>query len=189
MAQEFEVKYRASARILSRLEADFGPFQTITMETTYFDTPEKTLSARRWTLRRRLENGRAVCTLKTPGIGLARGEWETECGDLLEAIPMLIALGAPKELEALIDAGLVPACGAKFVRQAKMLTYGTSTLELALDKGVLTGKHTQLPLFEVEAELKTGNSADILAFGRALAQKYGLEPEAKSKVARALELE
>ena len=73
MAKEFEVKYRVSPETFSRLEADFGPFREITMETTYYDTPDKILSARRWTLRRRMENGVSVCTLKTPGQGLAGG--------------------------------------------------------------------------------------------------------------------
>lgn len=189
MAKEFEVKYRVSPEAFSRLEADFGPFREITMETTYYDTPDKILSARRWTLRRRMENGVSVCTLKTPGQGLARGEWETECPDIRGAIPKLLALGAPGELEAITAQGLTPFCGAQFVRLAKHLSYGSSTLELALDRGKLMGQRQEVPLLEVEAELKEGRETDVLAFGAALAAKYGLTPEEKSKVARAMELE
>ena len=46
-----------------------------------------------------------------------------------------------------------------------------------------------MPLLEVEAELKEGKETDVLSFGAALAAKYGLTPEEKSKVARAMELE
>ena len=41
---------------------------------------------------------------------------------------------------------------------------------------------------EVEAELKQGAQADTLAFGAYLAERYGLVPEEKSKLARALAL-
>ena len=41
---------------------------------------------------------------------------------------------------------------------------------------------------EVEAELKQGAQADTLAFGAYLAEHYGLVPEEKSKLARALAL-
>ena len=43
-------------------------------------------------------------------------------------------------------------------------------------------------LCEVEAELKQGAQADTLAFGAYLAEHYGLVPEEKSKLARALAL-
>ena len=40
----------------------------------------------------------------------------------------------------------------------------------------------------MEAELKQGAQADTLAFGAYLAERYGLVPEEKSKLARALAL-
>ncbi len=188
MAQEFEVKYRSSPETLAALAARFGPCTPITMETVYYDSLNGSLSMRKWTLRRRLENGVSVCTLKTPGQGLARGEWEVRCPDIREAVPMLLALGAPAELEGLTAGGIVERCAARFVRQAAQVRFGTSTLELALDQGILLGGGKEIPLCEVEAELKEGLEADALAFGKAIAAEYGLAPEEKSKAARAMAL-
>jgi len=181
MASEFEVKYRSSPRAMAALRAAYGPFETITMETTYYDTAAGALS-------RRLENGKSVCTLKTPGAGLERGEWEVPCGDILSAVPALIAAGAPEELEDLVSGGAIPTCGAKFTRLACRVTYGASEMELALDEGALLGGGREEPLCEVEAELKRGTKEDTLAFGAFLAETYGLTPEPKSKLARALAL-
>ena len=189
MAKEFEVKYRCSPASMARIRAVFGPWTEITMETTYYDTPDRAFSRRRWTLRRRLENRASVCTLKTPGQGLARGEWEVTCADIRAAIPMLLAIGAPEELEALAKAPLSPTCAARFTRLAATVVCGSSRLELALDSGELLGGGRTAPLCEVEAELKQGQEDDVLAFGRHLAEEYALEPEEKSKLARALALE
>ena len=188
MGQEFELKYRATAEQVDALRASFGPFREITMETAYYDTPDRSLSARKWTLRRRFENGVSVCTIKTPGEKGARGEWEAECGDILEAIPELCKLGGPQELASLVSGGVVQVCGACFTRQAAMIEAEDCTLELALDQGVLLGGGRELPLCEVEAELKSGDQAGAVAFGEKLAAQFGLVPETASKYRRALAL-
>lgn len=122
MASEFEVKYRSSPAAMELLEAAYGPFETVTMETAYYDAPERPLAARYWTLRRRLENGRSICALKTPGEGLLRGEWETECDSIEAAIPALLALGAPEELAALTAGGLTQTCAARFTRRTCLVS-------------------------------------------------------------------
>ena len=61
-------------------------------------------------------------------------------------------------------------------------------MELALDEGALLGGGREEPLCEVEAELKRGRKEDTLALGAFLAETYGLTPEPKSKLARALAL-
>ena len=67
MGREFELKFSARPEQLAALREKFGDFCAISMETTYYDTPNGDLSARRITLRRRLENGLSVCTLKHYG--------------------------------------------------------------------------------------------------------------------------
>ena len=188
MAQEFEVKYASTREAMERLEGDFGPFRSILMETAYYDNPQGDFRAKKWTLRRRLENGVGVCTLKTPGAGLLRGEWEVACPEITQAIPALLALGAPEELEKMAAQGLSVTCGAQFTRQVQTVSWGTSRLELALDEGVLTGGGRSENLCEVEAELKEGLPEDALAFGAHLAAAYGLTTETRSKQARALAL-
>ena len=103
MAREFEVKYRLTETARDAIARKFGPMDTIVMETVYYDTPSGALSARKWMLRRRLENGHSLCTLKTPGENGGRGEWEVAEWDIRQALPRLAALGAPEELLLLAD--------------------------------------------------------------------------------------
>ena len=117
MPREFEIKYRLTEAAFAALSGQYGPFRQIRMETTYFDTPRHALSARKWTLRRRYENGVSVCTLKTPSPDGGRGEWEVTCPDIADALEPLVALGAPEELLHL-GADLRPLCAARFVRLA-----------------------------------------------------------------------
>lgn len=188
MGREFELKYQAAPGQFAALKADYPALQPITMETTYFDSHYRKLFPLRWTLRRRLENGRSVCTLKIPAENGGRGEWEVESGSVMAAIPRLCQLGAPMELMAHTVSGIIPVCGAKFTRLAGILEAEGCTVELALDEGVLTGGNREIPLLEVEVECKSGSEEAAAAFAKALAEKYGLIPEPRSKYARALAL-
>lgn len=185
MGQEYERKYRATPEKLAAIREEFAPFRKIEMETTYYDTPTRQLSDRHWTLRRRLENGVSVCTLKTPGKGDTRGEWETEAETIAAGIKELCKLMDSVQLAQLTDAGVEPVCGARFTRLAVMLTLEGGSVELALDEGFLLGGGRMLPLWEVEVERKSGPEEVTRTFGEALAFRFGLEPEAESKFKRA----
>ena len=188
MGREFELKFRATPEQQEAILSLYGDFSTIDMETTYYDTPNGSLSARNITLRQRLENGNAVCTVKTQLDGVGRGEWETNHQRIEDAIPVLCKLGCTEDLIALTAPGLVRVCGARFTRQCKTLAVEGSTVELALDRGILLGGGRELPLCEVEVELKEGREDDALLFAQILAAKYGLQQETKSKFRRALDL-
>lgn len=188
MGREFELKYGLNKAAKEEIAEKFQPFHEITMRTTYFDTASLLLGKLRWTLRSRFENGVCICTLKTPLPDGSKGEWETECTDILTAVPKLIALGAPAELLDLTAGGVQPICGAAFTRLAADVFYGGSRLELALDEGYLFRENRTENLLELEVELKTGRDADVVAFADMLAQQYGLTPEPKSKFKRARDL-
>ena len=189
MGKEFELKYAATAAQQEALRREITcDFTQISMDTTYYDTLAGDLSARKWTLRRRMENGVSVCTVKTPGDGHSRGEWDCLCSDIEEAIEKLCKLGGPEELQSLTASGVVPICGARFTRLAAALDIGEATVELALDQGVLTGGGKEQPLWEIEIELKSGSEEAATTYARLLAEKFGLRPEEKSKFRRALAL-
>ena len=189
MGAEYELKFRADEETLSSVFTTFpARWQTIAMETTYYDTPSHSLSKCRWTLRCRKENSNHVCTLKTPGENSARNEWEVNCDTIEAAIPELCKLGAPVELLAHCKEGLIVSCGAKFTRRAGLFTLRDCVLELALDQGVLLGGGKEIPLCEMEAEYKEGNRAEMERFATELAALYDLQIEEKSKFARALAL-
>lgn len=161
--------------------------EEISMETVYYDTPSGALSARRYTLRRRLENGVSVCTLKVPA-GDARGEWETENVFIENAVDVLVADGAPEELKHLVKEGIYPICGAKFTRLTKTIVSECFAVELALDHGYLFGGGQKEPLCEVELELKSGDKESFDCYVQGIAKKFSLEEEKRSKFARALAL-
>ena len=189
MGIEYELKLRATPAQLEAIRRDIpGEEQTIAMQTTYYDTPTGQLSARKYTLRRRLENEQSVCTLKTPAGSLGRAEWEVACEDIHKALFELCKLTQSSELLTLTAEGLLPVCGARFTRITKLLTLGDTTAELALDLGVLTGGGKEIPLCEVEVELKSGSREAVAAFANKLRQTYGLVPEQGSKFRRALAL-
>ena len=187
MGIEYELKFRANPQQQEDIDKSLSGTEMIyEMQTTYYDTPEGTLSQRHYTLRRRMENDISVCTLKAPVAGHGRGEWETECDSIEKAIPILCDMGAPEDLKLLTQPGLVEVCGAKFKRIAKTLVLEQGVLELALDKGILMGGGKELPLCEVEVELKSGTAEFANAFAANLAKKFGLVPENRSKFRRAL---
>lgn len=189
MGAEYELKFRAETDIQESVYTTFpARWQTVSMQTTYYDTPTGSLSAKRYMLRTRLENGVSVCTLKTSGDGNLRGEWEVQADSVTDAVPELCKLGCPADLVDLAAEGLVPICGARFTRKAGTLTFLDCAVELALDQGVLFAGEKEIPLREIEVEQKSGSREAVDSFARQLADIYGLQPETKSKFARALAL-
>ena len=188
MGREFELKFAATAADQEALQARYGNLSPISMETTYYDTPSGDIRRLRWTLRHRLENGISVCALKTPGDGFGHGEWETHSPCIEDAIAPLLSKGAPSQLADFAADGLIPVCGAQFTRLAGLIDAPGCTVELALDSGFLLGGGKELPLCEIEIELKDGSEDAAAAFAMVLAQEYGLRPETRSKIARAMAL-
>ena len=163
MGRELEYKFRLTQAQAAAIGADCGPFAETRMETAYYDTPDRRLSAARQTLRRRLENGVSVITLKTPLPDGSRGEWETRAPSLAEGLSALKAQGAPvPEAE-----GLTEICAARFTRLSRMLP---------------------IPDGRAELELKEGPDEALTAFAREFVGKYGLSEETQSKFARASRL-
>ena len=188
MGREFELKYRADEEKIAAIREKFGIFTEISMETVYYDTRDFALRRRKWTLRRRYENGKSVCTLKTPLPDGSRGEWEVESPDLAAGAARLCAMGAPGEILDYVNQGVAPFCGARFTRLAKTIDLPGGKAELALDAGVLLGGGREQPFAEVEVELKDGEDAVALHFAKALATEFGLKEQPKSKLARAMAL-
>lgn len=197
MATEFEIKLRAkNAQQLKTVLEDRSitalaqeKLREVHMKTSYFDTADGALSARKWMLRVRQENEKSVVTMKTPGEGHARGEWECEGKTPEEAIETLVSKGAPQELRELVSPGLQMVCGALFVRltQPLLLADGT-TCELCADGGELLGGRRKEPFFELELELTRGSGEALVAFAQEISRKFGLPEEGKSKFVRARRL-
>ena len=167
-------------------EKQRAPYAYIRMRTTYYDTEDGFLEKRRWMLRLRTENDRSVVTMKTPGEGHTRGEWEVESDYLDEALEKLAALGAPQELAAMQPDTLAPICGASFTRITAELRLSEDTACMICgDVGELTGGGKSALLCELELELKHGNEAELTAFTQKLMETYHLSEQPLSKLQRA----
>lgn len=189
MGREFELKYRADLAAIAAIQKAYGNFATTEMETTYYDTFDLKLTFHHWTLRRRMENGVAVCTFKSPADNGGRNEWEVECDSILQGIMQLCQKGAPWELMRTTAGGVLPFCGAKFTRLSRLLTLEDGTIvELALDEGILTGGNNRQSFAEVEVELKEGSEGSAVRFAESLAAEFALIPEPEAKVVRARKL-
>ena len=188
MGREFELKFAATAGVQAAIAEKYGTFRKISMETTYFDTPTRILSRLHVTLRRRMENNVSVCTVKVGQADGSKGEWEVEWDDPTTMVQELCKYGAPQSLELLTATGIMPICGAKFTRLAKTLDLPGGSVELALDEGILLGGNRQIPLCEVEVELKSGPDDVAMDFAAALAEEFSLLPEKRSKFQRAKQL-
>ena len=189
MGIEFELKFSADPSQQEAIQKQYLPsYEQYRMQTIYYDTPTAALSARHITLRCRMENEEAVCTVKTPLDGYGRGEWDCRCSDIVKAIPLLVEAGADGALIDLTAEGVIPVCGARFIRHCGSIEFAGSVLEIALDQGVLTGGSKEQPLCEVEVELKSGQPEAAVAFGMELQKLFNLVPQNKSKFRRALEL-
>lgn len=186
MGIEFELKFRATPAQQEAIRASVpAQEQQFFMETTYYDTPDGELTKRRYTLRRRLENETSVCTLKTPADTYGRREFEINCESIEKALPELCRLSGIPELPTLLQKGLQTVCGAAFTRIAKTINLADCTVELALDRGILIGGGRELPLCEIEVELKDGSREAAQAYALELAELYGLAQEPYSKFQRA----
>lgn len=164
-----------------------GGYRLLNMATVYYDTPDRRLSALCWTLRLRQENENLVATLKTPGDGRARGEWECPAYSIRDAIPVLLEQGAPEKLTELLDGqALIPVCAAQFTRRAADVAFADGTVcELCGDIGMLAGGAKEENLCEIEVELKSGDADTAAAFAQELQDRFGLTEEPRSKFARA----
>lgn len=192
MGLELEFKYALTGpdqleQLCQALGDAFGPWEAVDMATVYYDTQDKALAARCWTLRVRQENGIPVLTMKTPGPGGARREWELPGGSLMD-LPRLQALGAPPEVVALGPDQLAPQCGARFRRLRCLARLPDVEAELALDQGVLLGGGRERPFWELEAERKSGSGEALAQWCRSLAMAWDLREESCSKFVRAAAL-
>ena len=198
---ETEFKFAAPEEIVEEIWQDDEIISRMTefirhyeMHTSYYDTEDRQIREKRWTLRIRKENDVSVACCTTGGIrsgGLSsHEEWEVEADTIEQALPLLAAAGAPEELAAMDPALLQCTCTASFQRESAILELEDGCLaELSMDFGILSGPTESEPLCEIELELKAGPFAPMERWAEELAERYGLTPEPRSKLARAIALQ
>ncbi|PWR17756.1 CYTH and CHAD domain-containing protein [Zavarzinia compransoris] len=203
MSAEIELKLAVAAEDLPRLRrlpvlarGNLGSVQNRTLKSTYFDTPERSLAAAKITLRVREDGRRRLHCVKVPVKSLAglatRREWEVESRGLVpdfsvfpvgtvDTVLDTRTLG-PDRIEAVFE--------TDFRRTLRRLPLGTGgEVEVAVDEGVIRapGKG-EIPISELEFELKAGDPADLFALALAVAEQVPAQVVVVSKAERGARL-
>ena len=167
------------------------------MKASYFDTDDYILSKNDIAFRVRMEGARIVASLKCNGSSVeglhTREEINVPVKDeacFIKPDPEIfkesdigrgmIALVQGKPLHSLLE--------TRFLRSRMRIDTGKSICEVAIDDGEIVTDFGSLPICEMEIELFSGDQEDVLRIGKALAEKYQLTAEDRSKYARGLEL-
>ena len=165
---------------------------TLQMAAVYYDTADDLVHRSGAALRIRRENDRSVCcmkrTLMKEGAQALREEYEVEAETLLEGLQKLPEAGAPRDLCILLQHQTFRELArTEFVRSCYLLQPDAAfTAEFAVDVGALGITGNMQPFEELELELKSGDAAAFQAYAEQLEQRFSLEPQKASKLARAV---
>lgn len=182
--------------------------QTIEMESRYFDTDDGVFHLCGCSLRLRVENERRVVTVKTGNAAAGglhqRMEWSAEVDqeegrigaaglDVDWFLRTAVSEGDPDDLlfdllQQVDGKPLLEICRVTFTRQVHDIGYGDTLMELALDRGELSAGGQTAPICEFELELREGDARDLVALGHELTDRFELQPDELSKLARCLAL-
>ncbi len=165
---------------------------------TYFDTPGLLLKQHRSALRVRKAGALWIQTYKGGGSVAAglhqRHEWECEVtGPRIELEKLLPLVDNPAARAALEAPGLAEQLQEVFTTSFRRtawqlrLPQGTE-VEVALDQGAVEAGGRTLPICEIELELKSGETNELLAFSQSLRQAIALTPSNVSKAQRGFTL-
>jgi triphosphatase len=194
---EIELKLAISASDVPKLarvpllkSASRGHASNARTYSIYYDTPEFALRDQGVALRLRRTGTHWLQTLKSAGrveAGLhQRDEFETPVPAQILNYPALAQSGAAAVLaDPALPLKLRPVFVTDFKRTTRQLqpTAGTQ-IEFCLDRGAILAGSAQLPISEIELELKSGAPEQLLQFALALLELVPLRLEPASKAER-----
>jgi len=202
---EIELKLTATPEALAALrESDLiasralGPPETRSLESAYYDTPDRRLQQRGAGLRVRRAGGGFVQTLKAEDDDNAalfgRGEWEAPVASFEPDLAALSAEPARALLDDIDPDALAPVFATRIERTTRPVavprTHGAGNggseaeVECAFDTGAVEAGGRSVAVSEVELELTRGAPAALYRFAAELHALAPLRVETLSKAAR-----
>jgi inorganic triphosphatase YgiF len=189
MAQEVELKFLIESGGLPMLDAlpVIGKRLRRTprkhIETTYFDTSDRRFTDNGLALRVRKQDKNALLSIKQAGsLGSGREEWERPIdGDEPNANDMS---GSPAERllqKNGSDARLSPLYTVAVDRASFLVKEGSAQIEIAVDRGEIKRDGAELPVCELELELKKGDPRQLFALAQRFIDKAPLRLSLVSK--------
>ena len=183
---EQELKLHVPKEAHAGVEKDLlrGRVTRMRLQAFYFDTPDRDLVRAKIALRLRREGEQWVQTLKMPGENaLSRIEINHD-----RPSPDLDLSVYAAEPFAAVLAKHAQALAICYETDVKRIFRQTRTdlgvIEIALDTGLLRAGSVELPISEIEFELKRGELRAIFALGKKWQQAHGLILDARSKSER-----
>lgn len=181
MERELALHVPTAARTAVARQMRAGQARRITLQARYFDTGTRELAQAGIALRLRKEGRRWVQTLKAPGSdALSR----IEINHLRSGPELDLSLYAGSEVEARLARLSEPLTLRYETRVTRLLStaqVGDALIEIAYDQGSLLARDLELPISEVEFELKSGPIDALFELSQQWLQTYGLSLESRSK--------
>lgn len=182
MAQEVELKFLIESGGVPMLDSlpvigkklRRAPRKHI--ETTYFDTPQRHFADSGLSLRvRRQEKGKLLSVKQARPSGVAKGEWECPFSgdkpgpeDLAPTPAGTVLTGNGSEND------LAPLYTVAVDRASFTVKQGSAVIEVAVDRGEIKHQDKELPICELELELKEGEPHQLFALARRFVGKAPL---------------
>ncbi|BBQ82168.1 TPA: inorganic triphosphatase [Kluyvera ascorbata] len=198
MAQEIELKFIVDDAGVETLR---NHLHTLNAEHTppgqllniYYETADNWLRRHDMGLRIRGDNGRYEMTLKIAGRTVGglhqRPEYNIAIDTPELALDKLPAEVCPNgEMPEGLAAQVNPLFSTDFYREKWVVMQGGSRIEIALDQGEVKAGEHQEAICELELELLSGETADVLALAKQLAETGLLRQGSLSKAARGYHL-
>ena len=189
MAQEVELKFLIESGGLPMLDAlpvigkrlRRAPRKHI--ETTYFDTSDRRFTDNGFALRVRKQDKNALLSIKQAGsLGSGREEWERPItGDEPNADNMSDSPAAPLLRKNGNGADLAPLYTVAVDRASFLVKEGAAQIEIAVDRGEIKRDGAELPVCELELELKKGEPSQLFALAQRFIDKAPLRLSLVSK--------
>lgn len=183
---EIELKLEALPDDIDAIAASalFGePEAAIEQHSLYFDTHDRRLFDSGFTLRIRQSGETRMQTVKAAGPSaslFARSEWETpvtaDIPVLDHTSPLLNQFGSRLDT-------LAPQFEVFIERRLWQLTENTSRIEAVIDRGRIVAGGRQMPVCEMELELKDGRAEDLFSLARKIEAivpiRFGVQSKAE----------
>ncbi len=189
VAQEIELKFLIESGGLPMLDSlpvigkrlRRAPRKHI--ETTYFDTPKRVFAEKGFALRvRKLEKNRLFSVKQAGASAVERGEWERPiAGDEpsaadISATPARTVLPHGRNGQT-----IAPRYTVVVDRASVMVKEGSAQIEVVVDRGEIKHADREIPVCELELELKTGDPRQLFALARRFVEKAPLRLSLISK--------
>src|SRR5258708_11200206 len=181
--REVELKLAiASDSARTTADREMGRAPSRSVETIYFDTPNRRLKSAGYSLRLRRDGEQWSQSVKASDAGLSRFEQDHQLRggvpdfSLLEGTPIASLVRPQDHLAAIFV--------TRVQRRSRRRAQNGARIEVSLDDGVVIAQNRSWPILELELELKAGEPEALFDHGRRLAGEDAFVPGFMSKAER-----